>query len=359
MFLFLSLPTTTQGSFVPDGIAFLLYFEHEKAAANTLLQPLLIYIILTKNRNIVKYFKRLLKIRLKYKNTIFIMDLRGRSGNMFRIGEFSKLTLVSIRMLRYYDEVGLLKPAQIDKYTGYRLYGIEQIPVLQKIVLLRDMDFSVAEIAATLNDWNKSSVIHQLSQKQQEIEKAIKIQQECISKIAIAIQDLQKDKIAVHYNMAIKSIPSCHILSLRKKIPDYFCEGELWKELFAYTEMKKIELPQPIKNVAIFHDEEHKDTDIDVEVAVIVEKLGECEKGITYKTLETVETMACIMVVGSYENIGAAYHSFAFWLEEHKQFQISGAVRQISHRGVYDNVSPNEYLTEIQVPIMKQTSNEL
>ena len=48
---------------------------------------------------------------------------------MFRIGEFSKLTQVSIRMLRYYDEVGLLTPAKVDKWTGHRLYSVEQIPV--------------------------------------------------------------------------------------------------------------------------------------------------------------------------------------------------------------------------------------
>lgn len=47
---------------------------------------------------------------------------------MFKIGEFSKLTQVSIRMLRYYDENNLLKPAKTDPFTGYRLYSVEQIP---------------------------------------------------------------------------------------------------------------------------------------------------------------------------------------------------------------------------------------
>ena len=55
---------------------------------------------------------------------------------MFRIGEFSRLTQVSVRMLRHYDEVGLLRPAQIDEATGYRLYSVQQIPMVQKIVLL-------------------------------------------------------------------------------------------------------------------------------------------------------------------------------------------------------------------------------
>ncbi|MDB2130906.1 MerR family transcriptional regulator, partial [Enterocloster clostridioformis] len=56
---------------------------------------------------------------------------------MFKIGGFSKLTQVSTRMLRYYDETGLLKPAKIDSLTGYRMYSAEQISTLNRIIYLR------------------------------------------------------------------------------------------------------------------------------------------------------------------------------------------------------------------------------
>lgn len=71
---------------------------------------------------------------------------------MFKIGDFSKLTLVSVRMLRYYDELGLLKPASIDRFSGYRYYSASQISRLNRIVKLRDMGFLVAEIAELLDD---------------------------------------------------------------------------------------------------------------------------------------------------------------------------------------------------------------
>ena len=58
---------------------------------------------------------------------------------MFKIGEFSKLTQVSIRMLRYYDEMGIFKPEKVDTFTGYRMYSASQIPTLQKIIILRDI----------------------------------------------------------------------------------------------------------------------------------------------------------------------------------------------------------------------------
>jgi DNA-binding transcriptional MerR regulator len=77
---------------------------------------------------------------------------------MFKIGEFSKLTQVSIRMLRYYDETGLLKPALIDKFTGYRMYSVEQLPLLHKIIFLRDTGFSGVEIAEVLSHWEQDTI---------------------------------------------------------------------------------------------------------------------------------------------------------------------------------------------------------
>ena len=65
---------------------------------------------------------------------------------MFKIGEFSKLVRVSPRMLRHYEKCGILYPAEIDKFTGYRGYSAGQIPLVQRIITLRDMGFSIEEI---------------------------------------------------------------------------------------------------------------------------------------------------------------------------------------------------------------------
>lgn len=64
---------------------------------------------------------------------------------MFKIGDFSKLTMVSIRMLRYYDEMELFKPAEIDTFTGYRYYSAKQITTLNLVVSLRNMGFNVSD----------------------------------------------------------------------------------------------------------------------------------------------------------------------------------------------------------------------
>ena len=69
---------------------------------------------------------------------------------MLKIGEFSKLSRVSIRMLRHYDDIGLLKPAEIDDFTGYRYYREEQLFTVGRITSLKDMGFALADIIKIL-----------------------------------------------------------------------------------------------------------------------------------------------------------------------------------------------------------------
>ena len=69
---------------------------------------------------------------------------------MLKIGEFSKLSRISVRMLRHYDEIGLLKPTEIDRFTDYRYYREDQLPTAGRIAALKDMGFSLADIVRIL-----------------------------------------------------------------------------------------------------------------------------------------------------------------------------------------------------------------
>ncbi len=268
---------------------------------------------------------------------------------MFKIGEFSKLTQVSIRMLRYYDETGLLKPAQTDKFSGYRLYSTEQIPALNKIIFLRDLGFNVAEIAAALNHWNNAFITARLESKRQEIQNIIHTEQNKLTKIDVAIKDIEGDKISVHYNVVTKNIPGCQVLSLRKIIPDYYAEGLLWKEMSVFAQDNGISVSS--NTFSIYHDTEYKENDVDVELCAPVSAIGKDRGGFVYRHTEPVPIMACTMVYGAFQNIAGAYLSFANWLQEHNQYRMTGQSRQIVHRGPWNEENPEKFLTEIQIPL--------
>lgn len=143
---------------------------------------------------------------------------------MFRIGEFSKLTQVSIRMLRYYDEKGLLKPAETDKFTGYRMYSASQILMLQKIILLRDSRFSTEEIKKIMIEDKEVNIANELQKKKLEIQKEIAMEQNRIKNIDKAISEINRNSLKMHCNINFKKVDKLNIVSIRDIIPTYFDE---------------------------------------------------------------------------------------------------------------------------------------
>lgn len=271
---------------------------------------------------------------------------------MFKIGEFSKLTQVSIRMLRYYDEIGLLRPASVDLSTGYRMYCASQIPVLQKIILLRDTKFSTGEIKDIILKDKETNIAYELVKKKEEIEKEIELEKQRIKKIDNAISEIESKNFKIHCNINFKKVDKIFILSIRDKIQSYFHEGVLWNKLCDFINKENIYIKQHIyNNVALYHDIEHKDEDVDVEVGIIVDKLGKNKDGFIYREVEGVEKMAYAMVYGSYSNLAKAYEMLAYHLESHNEQMAEKPSRQICHIGVGDTNNPEEYLTEIQIPL--------
>ncbi|MGC6174755.1 MerR family transcriptional regulator [Lacrimispora sp. 38-1] len=273
---------------------------------------------------------------------------------MLRIGDFSKLTHVSVRMLRYYENQGLLMPCYRDPVTGYRMYSAKQVPLLQKIVMLRELSFGVGETKELLYNWNDSYLIRRLGEKIQDMEKMIELEKQRIEQIRLAVTQIQCNELNQYCNVTVKSVPSYPVISLRKKVENYYEEGQLWKELMDFVSREHIEYDKSRQNgIAIYHDEEYSDSGIDMEVCLIVRRLEKSRGVFTCRTLEPVPKMAGMMVYGPYENLAGAYLSFAGWLDENQPCAMGAPTRQITIIDHQDTDNPEEYLTEIQIPLME------
>lgn len=268
---------------------------------------------------------------------------------MFRIGEFPRLGMVSVRMLRYYDETGLLKPRRVDAETGYRLYSAGQLQRLNRIVLLRDLGVGVARMAEVLDDWNEQGIAALLDERQQQIQQGIEQQRQKLRKLQHIREDLLKgDNLAVHSSVSIKQVPGQLCLCLRSLQPDYYAEGAQWKRMARLMDGHS-HAPdgQPF---TIYHDEEYKEKDIDMELCVPVAERVRIP-GLECRDIQPVLRMASAMVYGSFENIDGAFRAIAGWLEG-GQYTMSGGSRQIVHRGPWNEPDPDQYLTEIQIPLI-------
>lgn len=270
---------------------------------------------------------------------------------MFRIGEFSKLVRVSARMLRYYDKCGLLQPEKIDSYTGYRLYSVSQIPNLSRIIALRDMGFGVREISEILPRFDDAASLQKsLEQKRHEIDLAISIEQNKLQNIAVMCGKIEKESAKMIYDVELKKLPAVKVLSLREIIPTGDKEFDLWEKLDNFVDRNQIACEKG--GYSIYHDEEYKEEDLDVEIAVPVPELKESKNGFTYKELEEIKSAATIRFSGPYENYTPAIEKLATWVEENG-YVFEGIVRGFAIASPSDVNSPEDYLTELQAPIKK------
>ncbi len=266
---------------------------------------------------------------------------------MFEIGDFSKFSRVSVRMLRYYDENDIFKPEVVDDYTGYRYYSAGQIQQINIITRLRDYGFTVLEIGMYISAPVEVRE-HMLKGKLAETEKSIENEINKKNRIASAINNLYKEDITMEYKVEIKSIDKMKAISLRDKIPTYSHEGLLWESIGNYMGQKGIQATG--KCYATYHDTEYKEGEVDVEVLMEVNQLGSDDGEIKFKETQSVAKAACVLVPGEYTNISKAFEFLGKWLEENNK-EIIGLMRQVPIKGPWNEKDPKDYLTEIQCPI--------
>jgi len=271
---------------------------------------------------------------------------------MFKIGEFSKLVRVSPRMLRHYEKCGLLTPAEIDRFTGYRLYSAAQIPLLTRIITLRDMGFGVDDIEALLPSFGDVKVMREaLSKKQGEIHAAILSEQNKLEKIAAISGKLETECLFMVHEVEFKSLPAVHVLSLREIIKSPEDETMLWIKLGEFAKNNGID--PNVCGYSVYHDDEYKETDVDVEISIPVPAFGKDDGNFVFKELSAMPSAATIRFSGSYEGYNEAMEKLALWIESN-DYEVSGSVR--GHSVVFpgEDVPMEDYLTELQVPVKKR-----
>jgi len=272
---------------------------------------------------------------------------------MYKIGEFSKLVRVSARMLRHYDKQGLFRPAEVDRFTGYRMYSAGQIPLLMRIVDLRDMGFGVEEIEELLPICDESEKMQQaLERKAKAIKSVIAAERGKLDRIAAMSGKIGRVGINMAYVVELKEIPAVKVISLRETVATFESETGQWEKMWAFLEKSGIKHDKT--GYSIYHDEEYKDSDVDMEIAVPSEADGESGGSFVYKELESIPLAATIRFSGSYENYNEAMEKLALWAEEN-DYSFDGLIRGHGIVMPSKGVAMEEWMTELQVPVKKFT----
>src|SRR5690348_8715070 len=135
---------------------------------------------------------------------------------MLRIGDFSRLGKVTVQALRHYDQLGLLKPVEVDHFTGYRFYSAAQLPRLNRILLLKDLGFSLEQVKELLDeDLPLQQFAGMLKLKRAEVAQQIAAEQSRLDQIEARLRWIAGENRMPDYEIALKSVEELPVLSVQ------------------------------------------------------------------------------------------------------------------------------------------------
>jgi effector-binding domain-containing protein len=267
---------------------------------------------------------------------------------MLKIGDFSALSQVSIKTLRYYDETGLLPPAHIDPESGYRYYLAGQLSQLHRILALKDFGFSLEQIAEALKTGITAEQMRGMLLRQVEQQKRVQEESARLGRLTSRIRLIEQE-YRMAYDVVLKSVPKQWIASVRETIPAYKTVGGLYGKVSVGLgpSMSACQF-----GVALWHDPEFKESNVDAEAGFYLKKKMPAADGINVYELPEA-TMASTMHNGSYQRLPEAYDSLLRWVAE-SGYQVSGPIRELYLKiSMPVRQDDESYVTEIQVPVAK------
>lgn len=275
---------------------------------------------------------------------------------MLKIGEFSRLSQVTVKTLHHYDEIGLLKPSQTDQFTSYRYYTLDQLPRIHSIMALKELGLSLEEIAQLMQeDLPPEQIRGMLRLKQAEAQQRLREEQARLAQIEFRLRQIEREGMMLMVDIVIKQIEPFYGLTMRaihrtrqeREVTGKAIEVAFKEGLIQWTGASP---------VTIYYEEEFRGDYDDAEycIPVLATHTPEVtvENAGTFKLCELpgIEAAATYLHEGDYDTLKEKYLFLQRWAVENG-YQLSGTWRFVWHRGPMHHVDPSEYLTELQHPI--------
>lgn len=272
---------------------------------------------------------------------------------MFKIGDFSRLCQVSIRMLRHYDDMGLLRPESTDAFTGYRYYSASQLYDINRIQELKAMGFGLKTIKEILSLYDDSESLKEyLSLHYSQVREEAMETERRLTLIKTTMERLERNGKGMEYNVTLKKFAGHHVASMRKVMPRYEDEGELWGALHSAMTAAGVKIPENCYVASVFYDEGFKESGVDVEVQMSVTGDYADVGDLKFKDTEVQEAASTILK-GSYTNTAYACEALGQWISDNG-YEINGNTFTIYLNNPNEAASPDDYVSEVCFPVRKK-----
>jgi DNA-binding transcriptional MerR regulator len=276
---------------------------------------------------------------------------------VFKIGDFSRIARVSCRLLRYYDELGLLKPAQLERDSGYRYYSASQLPRLNRILVLKELGLSLEDIARVLDsNLSAAELRGMLLVRRSDAQRALAEEMERLRHIESRIAQIDKEGELSVDDVIMRSEPAQRILSVRRVVPSFAATRDLIRELSESAGALKAK-GRLGRLTAIAHAPEFELDRIDVEMGFVVQ--GEVREQVrlangdqlTVRELPAVERLATCVRIGLPERAHLITGKMGLFLEANG-YALAGPGREVFLQPPRPD-RMEESVVEMQFPVAK------
>jgi DNA-binding transcriptional MerR regulator/predicted transcriptional regulator YdeE len=277
---------------------------------------------------------------------------------MIKIGEFSKLVQVPVATLRYYDQVGLLKPVEVDQWSGYRYYSVVQLPRLHRILALKGLGFTLEQIGTVLDEGLTPEQIRgMLRLRHAQLSQHLADVQNQLLDVEVRLGQIEREDQLPRYDVMLKHVQPTLVASVRAILPAHSDSGSLFGEVYdALGPHVAAALgPHPGQGgqtMVLWYDTEFKDREVDGAAAFIL-RCPVPERGRMRVHELPAATVAATVHHGSYATIGQAHEAILTWIEANG-YRIAGPDREVYlYNATPIRLDDPSYITELQYPVEK------
>lgn len=267
---------------------------------------------------------------------------------MLSIGEFSKICQVTVKTLRHYDRIGLLKPIQVDEMTGYRYYSRKQMEQMLLIQRLKRYGFSLEEIQVILHCTEKGALLSKMQQQKEKLRQQKSNLELAIGELSAHLQNYERTGDLMDYqkgyNIELKDVPARNVIACRQKMGvDEF--GKYYSTLYERVPKERV-TPNGLVG-AVYYDKEFDHKCSDIELIVGVREKDKADK--------VMESGLCAVTThkGPYSSLGEAYAALVEWIAGNG-YEWNGAPYDIYTKTQFDSLSPEDWETEVYFPVRKK-----
>lgn len=272
---------------------------------------------------------------------------------MIKIGDFARLGQVTVATLRFYAEVGLLKPSAVDPSSGYRYYSLSQLPRLNRIMALKDLGFTLPQIEQVLNGAPTLSALRgMLTLKQAETEQLVAAEQARLCRIEARLRQIEQENRMSAFDVAVKTVPAMLVAACTVTIPtNDQASAYLDRAFGAVFQQLQGHGARPVGPCgAIWHQSSEVLENEVAETFVPIDRTFPASEPVQVYEAPTL-SVAAVVHQGGYDNLPLMHTALLQWMEANG-YAAAGSYREIYHSPP-DAESP---VLEVQYPVTPHPS---